>query len=73
MDIKARIPGKLIAVHVKEGDSVKKGDILAHLEAMKLENPITAPVDGTVGPLTLGVGDIVKIGEVILTVLPAEE
>ncbi len=72
MDIKARIPGKLIAVHVKEADKVKAGDIVAHLEAMKLENPIVSPIDGTVAPLTVGTGDIVRIGDVIMRILPEE-
>lgn len=48
MDIKARIPGKILALNVKEGDTVKARDILGTLEAMKMEQPIPCPKDGTV-------------------------
>ena len=40
------MPGQLIAVHVREGDSVQQGDVLAVLEAMKMEHTITAPKAG---------------------------
>lgn len=42
------MPGKLIEVHVAEGDTVEMGDDLAVLEAMKMQSTITAPRDGTV-------------------------
>ena len=46
--VKAPMPGNILDVKVKAGDSVKAGDVLAILEAMKMENEIVAPQDGTV-------------------------
>ena len=46
--IKAPIPGRIVSVDVKVGDSVKKGQGLLVLEAMKMQNEVTAPVEGLV-------------------------
>ena len=46
--VEVPIPGKIISVDVKAGDEVKEGDVLCTLESMKMENPILAPVDGTI-------------------------
>ena len=48
MEVKARMPGLILSVNVKEGDAVKSRDVLGTLEAMKMEQPIPAPQDGTV-------------------------
>ena len=48
VEVKAPMQGKILDVKVKVGDVVKKGAVLAILEAMKLENEIVAPQDGTV-------------------------
>ena len=45
---KRPMPGTILSVNVKAGDSVKAGQIVAILEAMKMDNDITAPCDGTV-------------------------
>jgi biotin carboxyl carrier protein len=42
------MPGTILKVNVKVGDSVKKGDVLLLLEAMKMENEIMSPCDGKV-------------------------
>ena len=46
--VSAPMPGNVIKVNVAVGDSVKRGDVICVLEAMKMENEITAPVDGKV-------------------------
>ena len=46
----------------KEGDSVKAGDVLLVLEAMKMENDIVAPQDGVVASINVKVGDSVESG-----------
>ena len=46
--INAPMPGKIVDVKVKVGDAVKKGQTVLVLEAMKMENDIVAPEDGTV-------------------------
>jgi 3-methylcrotonyl-CoA carboxylase alpha subunit len=58
----APMPGKIVAVHVKEGDPVKRGTPLLVLEAMKMEHTITAPADGVVERLRYKVGDQVEEG-----------
>jgi 3-methylcrotonyl-CoA carboxylase alpha subunit len=55
------MPGKVVAFLAKPGDSVKQGQPLAVLEAMKMEHTITAPRDGTVEELLYSAGD--QVGE----------
>ncbi len=62
MEIKARIPGTIIAVSVKVGDEVQSRAILGTLEAMKMEQPIACPVNGTVKKVCVQPGDKVKTG-----------
>ena len=60
--VSAPMPGKILAVKAKEGDSVKAGDVLLVLEAMKMENDIVAPQDGVVASINVKVGDSVGSG-----------
>ena len=46
--VKAPMPGNVLDIKVSNGQAVKKGDVLVILEAMKMENEISAPQDGTV-------------------------
>jgi len=57
------ITGKITSVNVKEGGKVAEGDILCMLESMKMENPILAPVAGTVAKIELSVGQVVEVGD----------
>jgi biotin carboxyl carrier protein len=68
MEIKARIPGAIVAVKVNVGDVVKMKTILATLEAMKMEQPIACPIDGTIKEAKVKVGDKVKTGDVMFVV-----
>ncbi len=61
------MPGKILAVKVKVGQAVKKGDVLMVLEAMKMENDIVAPQDGTVASVNVGVNDSVEPGATLAT------
>ncbi|WP_418710641.1 biotin/lipoyl-containing protein, partial [Allofournierella sp.] len=54
-------------VKVAAGASVKAGDVLVILEAMKMENEIVAPQDGTVASITVKKGDSVNSGDVLVT------
>jgi acetyl-CoA/propionyl-CoA carboxylase biotin carboxyl carrier protein len=58
-------------VAVAEGDQVVKGDLLLVLEAMKMEQPLTAHKDGVIGTLAAEVGATVSSGHLLLTVLDA--
>ncbi|WP_456472709.1 sodium-extruding oxaloacetate decarboxylase subunit alpha [Methanocaldococcus sp.] len=60
--------GMVTKINVKEGDKVKKGDVIAVLEAMKMEHPIESPVDGTVEKILIDVGDVVNVGDVIMII-----
>jgi propionyl-CoA carboxylase alpha chain len=64
----APMPGKVIEVRVAEGDTVKAGDTLLLLEAMKMEHPIQAPEDGVVKELRVASGDQVENGALLLVV-----
>lgn len=63
----APMPGKILAVKANPGQAVKKGDVLLVLEAMKMENEIVAPQDGTVASINAAVGDSVDAGQTIAT------
>jgi len=57
------ITGKIIAVEVNEGDNVKQGDTICVVESMKMENPISSPVDGIVKELFVKAGNFINAGE----------
>ena len=63
--VEVPITGKIISVNVKPGDEVKEGDTLCLLESMKMENPILAPVAGTVTQIEVTTEQVVKPGEII--------
>jgi acetyl/propionyl-CoA carboxylase alpha subunit len=58
-EIVSPMPGKVIKINVKEGNEVKKGDVLMVVEAMKMENNITAPRAGKVDKIQVKAGDMV--------------
>ena len=68
MELKARIPGMIVALNVKEGDSVKVKTVVAVLEAMKMEQPIASPVEGVVKEIKVAVKDKVKAGQVLMVI-----
>lgn len=61
--IEAPMPGNIWKIEVKEGDTVKAGDILLILEAMKMENEILAPRDGVVASINTTQGATVNTGD----------
>lgn len=62
------LPGVIIEVSVKEGQAVKAGQKVAVLEAMKMENEIQAPADGTVTAILVNKGDSVLEGAEIVKI-----
>ncbi len=67
-NIAAPMDGSVVEVRVAVGDRVARGDILAILEAMKMEHPLRADVDGTVSELLAGAGDQVRGRQVLVRV-----
>lgn len=65
--VKAPMPGTVIKINVKNGDAVKKGDVLCVLEAMKMENDIMAPADGTVASVEVARGAQVATDALLIT------
>lgn len=66
--IKSPLPGIIISVDVKEGQAVKRGQKVAVIEAMKMENDILAEADGTVTGIHVNKGDSVLEGADIVTI-----
>ena len=65
--VSAPIPGVIQEVNVKAGQTVKKGDVLFVLEAMRMKNNITAMRDGKVASVSVNKGDSVTHGQVLMT------
>ena len=68
-ELRAPMPGQIVDVLVKQGDSVTKGQKVLVLEAMKTQQPFTAPFDGTVEKLTVVKGQQVGDGEVLAIIV----
>lgn len=66
--VKAALPGNVLKVLVSEGDSISEGDVIAVIEAMKMETEIKSPVSGTVKTVEIEVGNKVQTGQVLVTV-----
>lgn len=66
--VKAPLPGVVTKILVSAGQAVKKGDTVLVLEAMKMENNITAEADGSVTGICVSAGDSVMEGTTLLTI-----
>ena len=62
------MPGKVIELRVKEGESVRGGQVLLIMEAMKMEHTVTAPHDGTVALVSVAAGDQVDADALLAVV-----
>ena len=61
--------GKVWKVVQKAGAQVKRGDSIVILEAMKMEIPVVAPEDGTIGEILVAEGQAVESGQTVATIL----
>ena len=67
--VKAPMPGKISALKAEAGKAVKRGDIILVLEAMKMQNDITATADGTLHEIRVNPGDNVKTCDVLAVIV----
>lgn len=70
--VRAPMPGTLVKLFVNVGDAVESGQIVAVVEAMKMENSLRAPCDGTVEAVGAAQGAVVDTDLAIVTIAPAE-
>ncbi len=66
--VNSPMPGTILKVNLREGDPVKAGESVVVLEAMKMENDITAPKDGKIVKLSVSKGQTVAAGEFLFEV-----
>ena len=66
--VNAPMPGNILKVNVSVGQSVKKGEVLVVLEAMKMENEIMAPCDGVVSAVPVAKGATVNTGDLLVAI-----
>ena len=60
--VEAPITGKVISIEVKVGDKVEEGDVILYIESMKMENPILAPVAGSIAEIKDETEQVVETG-----------
>lgn len=60
--VTAPMPGKVLSISANPGQAVKKGETILVFEAMKMENSVVAPEDGTVANIVVAVGDSFEAG-----------
>lgn len=67
-ELRAAMPGKILAMHVAEGDRVRSGQGLVVIEAMKMQNELRAPRDGRVAAVRVAAGDSVAAGATLVLI-----
>ena len=66
--VKAIMPGKVVRIDVQEGDDIQKGQVVAVLEAMKMENELNAPISGVVKEIFVSPGANVEQDQLIVDI-----
>ena len=66
--VKSPMPGNILKINVSAGQKVKEGDVLIILEAMKMENEITATKGGTVAQVAVTKGQVVETGSPLVVI-----
>ena len=68
VEIRSRMQGTILSVAVDQGQQIKQGELIAVLEAMKMENHITSPKTGVVTKIEIQAGDAVSTDDLIAIV-----
>ena len=71
--LRAQMPGRIVKLLVRPGESVQAGQGMVVIEAMKMENEIRSPIHGTVTEVAVREGDAVDTDELLIVVEPPEE
>ena len=66
--VKSPMPGNILKINVTLGQKVKEGDVLIVLEAMKMENEITAPKAGSIAQIAVSKGQVVETGSPLVVI-----
>lgn len=66
------MPGRIVKLLVKEGEKIAKGQDLLVVEAMKMENKITSPFDGTISEIFYDIGDQIEANVPLMEIKPLE-
>jgi biotin carboxyl carrier protein len=72
-EVRAPMPGRVVAIRAEVGSEVERGTVVAILEAMKMENELRAPHAGRVAAVRVGEGDRVELGAVLLVLEPPSD
>ena len=67
-EIKTAMPGKVVRILRSKGETVAKGEGVIVVEAMKMQNEMKSPRDGTIGDIRVGEGDTVGAGDVLVVI-----
>ncbi len=67
-EVRAIIPGRVVAVSIAPGDAITAGQQLLVVEAMKMQNELRAPRDGTVRQIGVEVGRTIEVGDLLLVI-----
>jgi 3-methylcrotonyl-CoA carboxylase alpha subunit len=68
VEVRAIIPGRIVAVAISPGDAVEAGQQILVVEAMKMQNELRAPREGTVERLGVAVGDRIEVGDLLVVI-----
>ena len=68
VEVRAIIPGRIVALWVAAGDAVEAGQQLLVLEAMKMQNELRAPREGSIERIPIAVGDNVEVGDLLMVI-----
>jgi biotin carboxyl carrier protein len=68
VEVRAIIPGRVVAVSVVAGDTVEAGQQVLVVEAMKMQNELRAPREGTVDRIGVAVGDTIEVGDLLIVI-----
>ena len=68
VEVRAIIPGRVVAVMVKPGDDVEAGQQILVVEAMKMQNELRAPREGSVERVGVAVGDTIEVGDLLVVI-----